>query len=310
LKPPHELFLARSCAVCCDLAADAVVRVGLESLAERRRQPGPQPGEPLPASFLKHADEQTVAGLSAVYTAIHDGGLQTTNFHDWGVIAAPRFLGRPAMAAALQRFQTEGAWGVSPHLIPHRSLHSISGTVSQALKIHGPNFGVGGGPAGVAEALLAATAMLEGQKLPGVWLVATCLDPEQAPDETGRPAAGTDCVGQALALVPIRTSHSGIQLRVVCGTPSDEALRGSSGIADAPPAFDLAQLASLLQLLRDKSSADTRVVARLDAVSRLELSRTVSSGWRVASGEWREKNGSLLTTHHSPLTTHHAEIAK
>ncbi|MGH6681122.1 MAG: hypothetical protein ACREDL_19840, partial [Bradyrhizobium sp.] len=135
MKPLDDQSVARSCAVCCGVAADAVVRVGLESLPQWRRNPGSTCGEPLPASFLKHADEQTVAGLGAVYRAIQKAGLQTTNFRDWGVVAAPRFLGRPAMAAALQRFAAEGAWGVSPHLIPHRSLHSISGTVSQALKI-------------------------------------------------------------------------------------------------------------------------------------------------------------------------------
>jgi hypothetical protein len=98
------------------------------------------------------------------------------------------------MAAALQRFAAEGAWGVSPHLIPHRSRHSISGTVSQALKIHGPNFGVGGGPGGTVEVLLAATALLEGKRLPGVWIVLTCLDPESPPDEAGRLAPGTRAV--------------------------------------------------------------------------------------------------------------------
>ncbi|MHB1423224.1 MAG: hypothetical protein ACYC3I_08530 [Gemmataceae bacterium] len=182
------------------MAAHAVVRVSLESLPELRRKPGPVPGEPLPTYFLKHADEQTVAALCAVYHAIHEAGLQTTCFRDWGVVAAPLFLGRAAMAAALQRFAVEGAWGVSPHLIPHRSLHSISGTISQALKIHGPNFGVGGGPGGQSEILLAATALLEGKGLPGVWVVLTGLEPELPPDEAGRLVPGTQAVGQALAL--------------------------------------------------------------------------------------------------------------
>jgi len=256
------------------LAADATVRVGLEALPELRRHPGPVRGEPLPTSFLKHADEQTVAGLAAVYKAIHTAGLQSTNFRDWGVAAAPRFLGRPAMAAALQRFQTEGAWGVSPHLIPHRSLHSISGTVSQALKIHGPNFGVGGGPGGVAEVLLAATAMLECQKLPGVWVVLTCLDPEQAPDQAGKPAEGTQCVGLALALTPIRTSGSRIRLRVVCGTPVRESLVASEARDALRSGFDLPRLEALLRLLHSESSGDTRVVQLLDPGSRIELLQT------------------------------------
>ncbi|MGH7222014.1 MAG: hypothetical protein ACRELF_02170, partial [Gemmataceae bacterium] len=226
---------ARSCAICCDVAADAVRRVSLESLPELRRDPGSCYREPLPACFLKHADEQTVAALCAIYEAIREGGLQASDFRDWGVLAAPRFIGRSAMAAALQRFAAEGAWGVSPHLIPHRSLHSLSGTISQALKIHGPNFGVGGGPAGTIEVLLAATALLESKRLPGVWVVLTCLDPELPLDETGRLAAGTQAVGLALALTPIRGSASRLRLRLVGGTPdadtraSANCLAGSEG---------------------------------------------------------------------------------
>jgi hypothetical protein len=224
LKPFGKQSLARSNVVCCAIAAEAVVRANLDSLEALRRHPGPVHGEPLPASLLKHADEQTVAGLCAVYQAIAKAGLQTICFRDWGVVAAPRFLGRPTMAAALQRFVAEGAWGVSPHLIPHRSLHSISGTVSQALKIHGPNFGVGGGPNGTVEALLAATALLERKPLPGVWMVLTSLSPQLPPDEAGRMPPGTQAVGLALALTPIGTSSSPLRLHIVRGVPDAEIL--------------------------------------------------------------------------------------
>jgi hypothetical protein len=224
LKVLDDQSHARCCAVYCEVAAQAVVRAPLESVAQLRRCPGPISGEPLPPSFLKHADEQTVAGLCAVYQAIDRGGLQATCFRDWGVAAAPRFLGRPAMAAALQRFAVEGAWGVSPHLIPHRSLHSLSGTISQALKIHGPNFGVGGGPGATSEALLSATALLIGKHLPGVWVVLTCLDPEAPPDGEGRMPPATHAVGLALALTPIRTSGSLQRLHIVDGVPDTETL--------------------------------------------------------------------------------------
>lgn len=266
--------VAQSCAVCCDVAADAVVRVSLDSLAELRRHPGPIHGEPLPASFLKHADEQTVAGLSAVYHAIDRAGLQEACFRDWGVVAAPRFLGRPTMAAALQRFAAEGAWGVSPHLIPHRSLHSISGTVSQALKIHGPNFGVGGGPGGTVEVLLAATALLEGKRLPGVWMVLTCLSPGSPPDESGQLAPDTQAIGLALALTPIRMSGSRLRLHVVRGTPDAATLaRSKSHARKGATAFDLLRLETLLHLLRDPRSGETTIVQLLDSRSRIALTR-------------------------------------
>jgi hypothetical protein len=233
LKPLSNQSLARGGAVCCAIAAEATVRANLDSLDQLRRHPGPIHGEPPPAALLKHADEQTVAGLSAVYQAIARDGLQDTCFCDWGVVAAPRFLGRPTMAAALQRFVAEGAWGVSPHLIPHRSLHSVSGTVSQALKIHGPNFGVGGGPDGTVEALLAATALLERMKLPGVWVVLTCLSPQLPPDETGRMPPGTEAVGFALALTPnlppTPPQNGGgrgraLRLHIIRGVPDAEIL--------------------------------------------------------------------------------------
>jgi hypothetical protein len=273
------------------VAAEALVRVGVESLPELRRNPGSFCGDPFPASFLKHADEQTLVGLAAVSRAIHTRGLQTTNFHDWGVLAAPRFLGRPAMAAQLQRFQAEGAWGVSPHLIPHRSLHSISGTVSQALKIHGPNYGVGGGPAAAAEALLAATAMLEGKRLPGVWVVLTCLDPDNPPDDTGRPRPGTMCVGLALALAPVRANASRARLRVVSGGPETTKSAGRN----APPAsgagFDLLRLEALLNLLH-ASPGEARVAETLCPGARLELVRPATGGGPHFGRLWNQTSDS------------------
>src|SRR5262249_3193107 len=157
----------------CGVAAWGLVQATREELVRLRQQPGQVQGEPLPATFLKHADEQTVVGLAAVLQAAQATPLTGTNFTHWGVVAAPRVMGRGLMGAALRRFATEGAWGVSPHVIPHRSLHAMSGTISQALQIHGPNFGAGGGPGSAGEAVLAAYAMLAGDRLPGVWLVLT-----------------------------------------------------------------------------------------------------------------------------------------
>ena len=90
--------------VACDLAAYAGVRLPVESLAEIRKQPAQVLGEPLPSSVLKHADEQTVAAIAAVYQAIREHGLPVTGYHAWGVLAAPRFLGRATLAGALQKF--------------------------------------------------------------------------------------------------------------------------------------------------------------------------------------------------------------
>src|SRR5262249_56456949 len=127
-------------------------------------------------------------------------------FTDWAVLAAPRFLGRTALAQALNRFALEGAWGISPHLIPHHSLHSVSGTISQALTIHGPNYGIGGGPDAASKTLLTAAALLAADRLPGVWVVLTGYDPEPLAQRAtaGNPVAAsppTQCNAVALALV-------------------------------------------------------------------------------------------------------------
>jgi hypothetical protein len=97
-------------------------------IAGVRRKPGPIPEgwAPVPSSLLRNSDEQTVAGLCAVFTAIDKLGLPRDRYEGWGVVAASRFLGRANLARALDSFLAEGVWGTSPHLIPHYALHSAS----------------------------------------------------------------------------------------------------------------------------------------------------------------------------------------
>jgi hypothetical protein len=223
VNPNHEHSPTESQAVWCDLIAHAAVRVDLASVGELRRQPGPPGIAAVPANFLKHADEQTVAGLSAIYHAIAAHDLQGVSFAEWGVLAAPRFLGRSAMIVSLQRYLAEGAWGVSPHMIPHRSLHALSGTISHALKIKGPNFGVGGGPVGGVEILLAAASLLARDGVPGLWVVWTALEPDGAMDLAGRGDPATLCRALAVALAPARTHGRGLRLRLEVGhTTADD----------------------------------------------------------------------------------------
>jgi hypothetical protein len=262
----QDKLSAETRVVHCDVAAQGRVRVPVEVMPDMRRRPGPVAPDTLPPTFLKHSDEQTVVGLAAVYHAIHDNGLTGTEFTHWGVLAAPRFLGWPMVGATLPRFAAEGAWGVSPHLIPHRSLHSTSGTVSNALKIQGPNFGVGGGPNAILEVLLAATSMLECQRLPGVWVVMSVLDPETPPDGSGVPVPGTFASALALALVPARTGWPGLRLSFT-GAPS-----GTARI-DSPcdRQTDVLTLPTLLDLLDRAAAGRTPVVHDLHACGRLEI---------------------------------------
>jgi hypothetical protein len=128
------------------------------------------------------------------------------------------------MVAALERFMAEGAWGVSPHMIPHRSLHALSGTVSQALKIHGPNYGVGGGPACASELCLTVAALLADPRLPGAWLLLSGWDPEPEVNgaDTTSPSA---CGAAALALRRAQAGFNGLRLQIA---PASEAPASAS----------------------------------------------------------------------------------
>jgi hypothetical protein len=212
-----------------------VVQAGLDAIAPLRDKPGAAVGRPMPANFLKYADDQAVAGMVAVWRAMQDFGLRDHDFSDWGVVGAPRYLGRLAAATTLHRFYKEGVSRASPLIVSHRSLHSVASTVSQALRIHGPNFGAGGGPGSAAEGLLLALSFLEEGQVPGVWVVLTECDPEPLPDETGQPTAPAACHGIALALVPAPDGWQGMRLRL-----RPTAANGSVPVT--PPLGELAKL--------------------------------------------------------------------
>jgi hypothetical protein len=191
-----------------------------------RKRPGPVPdgASPVPPSLLRYSDEQTIAGTAAVFTAIDSMGLPRDRFEDWGVVAAPRYLGRANLAVALRSFVAEGVWGTSPHLIPHFALHSPSGTISLALGTHGPNLGAGGGLYSVAEGFVAALTWLSTGAVPGVWLVLSGWSPELVPDRCGAPPAAGQCQALALALVSAGIARGTAVFRAVVGAGSAPAL--------------------------------------------------------------------------------------
>ena len=265
---PSRQVLPRS-AVSCDVVGYGIVQATQARIAELRTKPGRVAGEALPPAFLKHADDQTVAALVSVLQTVEEHQLDSIDYKNWGVIAAPRFLGRVAMAAAMQRFAAEGAWGVSPHLIPHRSLHSLPGTVSQALKINGPNLGVGGGPNSAAEALLAAVALLADETIPGVWVVISAWDPEPVVDAAGQVTNAPTCHSLALALAPSIGVRQGLRLRVM----SNEMAPTTA--ADVGPQSDLTamRLITLLNALVEPSLPSAIVLWGMGGGVRVELER-------------------------------------
>lgn len=244
MKPAQDSSAARrSHVVHSGVAALGSVQLTADQFAALRQRPGPGAGQSLPNNFLKHADEQTVAGLAAVLQAIDRFGLAETSFRDWGVVAAPAFLGRSTLVTALQRYADEGAWGVSPHFIPHRSHHAVSGTISQALKIHGPNFGTGGGPGGVVEAFVAASVLVNGDQLPGVWLVICAWEPELIPDHEGKPKTDSVCRAVAFALVAAGAGQTGMQLSVAPAQRDQRAGLTNGTSCASSPSLEMVQQA-------------------------------------------------------------------
>jgi len=165
----------------------------------RRRLPE-VPGLEVSPGFLKPVDEQTVCVFHAVAHAIRDAGLDAAGFKEWGVLAAPRFLGRVFDAGTFHRFLQIGGGAVSVHLIPQQSQHAVSGAISVALGMQGPNFGIGGGQRSLSEALLTGFSAYDPSVVPGMWLVLSEFDPEARPDRQGKHTTPAVCHALAIAL--------------------------------------------------------------------------------------------------------------
>jgi hypothetical protein len=188
----------------CSIRGHAVVASRLSSLAALRDAAVP-PGCPaLPPRFLRQSDEHTVVAVRAVLEAM--AGLpEPMNFDRCGVIAAPCQAGRIAAARSLTQLQAGGAGGVSPHIVPQCSLHSLGDAVSVALGMHGPHIGVGGGPDALAEGLFAAVSLFQGGTGSGcdlAWLVVTDWDTEPLLDAAGMPTNDPSCRALAMLLAP------------------------------------------------------------------------------------------------------------
>jgi hypothetical protein len=213
LKSSLCIPASRAGTVRCRIIASAALRASAETIAQWRRQPLVVAGQALSLSFLKHSEDQTVVALQAIlHTLTPQHSL--SSFADWGVVAAPNFFGRACMAQTMERHRQEAAWGVSPHIIPHNSLHALSGTISQALKIYGPNFGISGGPNACADAFLLAAALLADGRLPGLWLVLSGHDAEFVPLPGGRSANTTNCQAVVMALAAADAREAGQYLSI------------------------------------------------------------------------------------------------
>jgi hypothetical protein len=236
----------------CAILSFGTARASLDEIAHLRKDPGPGRPKALEFQILKHADEQTVLALAALLHAL--AAFPHVLFDDWGVVAAPRWPGRFGTATALERYQADGARGVSPMAIPNVCLHSMSATISLAFAMRGPNFGVGGGLASVADGLLTGLGVQLEHRPPGTWVVLTEweVEPGQTP---GTPHAGA----LALALAP---TYRAPMARRLCLQPSI-----STRASRACP-----RLASLTDHLLQPAGANKPWICKLDWGMELVLS--------------------------------------
>jgi hypothetical protein len=206
-------------ATACAVESHGVVRVPIEEIASLRTKSSWFNGRKLPASLLKHADYQTVLSIAAVSRAIDEVGWQTKSFDEWGVLAAPRFLGRLNAAGAIERYRQSGVTGISPLLVATLTLHAVAGSLSLALQSHGFNYGIGGGHGHLAEVLLAGLAAREDNGVAGVWVVASQFSPEPVPDASEQSSRVSVGHAVALALSAEGANRSRLNLRVVSTGP-------------------------------------------------------------------------------------------
>jgi hypothetical protein len=173
----------------CTIRGAAVVTARLSEVSTLARQPAPIGGPTIPPRFLRHADEQTVVGLQAVLQVVTATNATAAELSDDAVIGASCRAGQPTAARTMIGLEQQGTVGVTPHVVPQCSLHSLASAVSVALGMHGPNIGVAGGPQAAAEGFLAAATLVPA--LPAsahLWLVVTGWDlqPELESDGTAR----------------------------------------------------------------------------------------------------------------------------
>jgi hypothetical protein len=154
----------------------------------------------LSPQLLRHSDEQTLCALVAVSKAMQHSALADLDFDNWAIVSSSRNLGRSAFAAVIDKYRTEGPWGVSVQVIPHCTAHAIAGTLSLALASHGPCIGAGSDANGELEALISVASILRRADWSGAWVVLSSWSPELVIDPAGKPISDSICLATAIAV--------------------------------------------------------------------------------------------------------------
>jgi hypothetical protein len=197
---PQQLIRPETKPVELSIIARGSARLTMPELAAIRKESLTGFPTILSPQLLRHSDEQTLSALMAVSEAIRCGAVADADFGNWAIVSTSRNLGRSAFATVIDKYRSEGPWGVSVQVIPHCTAHAIAGTISLALASHGPCIGAGNGSAGEFEALISAASILRQANWCGAWVVFTGWSPELAIDPTGRPTSDSICLATAIAV--------------------------------------------------------------------------------------------------------------
>lgn len=183
-------------------------RLSMPELAAIRKESISDLPTVLSPQLLRHSDEQTLAALVAVSNAIRCGTQTNWSFENWAIVCLSRNLGRSAFAAVIDKYRSEGPWGVSVQVIPHCTAHAVAGTISLSLGSHGPCIAAGSGEDGEADTLISAASILRQGNWRGAWIVFSGWIPELAIDPAGHPSGDSTCLAAAIAVVPGRSRQS------------------------------------------------------------------------------------------------------
>jgi hypothetical protein len=179
------------------IVACGAARLTMPELAAIRKESLPNLPARLSPQLLRHSDEQTLAALVALSEATKNISMASKDFSDWAIVSSSRNLGRSAFAAVVDKYRSDGPWGVSVQVIPHCTAHAVAGTLSLALGSHGPCIGAGDGE---LSGVLSAACVLRQPVWCGAWIVFSAWLPELTIDRTGRPTSDSICSAAAIAV--------------------------------------------------------------------------------------------------------------
>jgi hypothetical protein len=197
---PYDRLRVDAKAVELSIVASGTARLTASEMAAIRKDSLPGLPTRLSPQLLRHSDEQTLTALVALSTAMKSISMASKSFADWAIVSSSCNLGRSAFAKVIDKYKSEGPWGVSVQVIPHCTAHAVAGTISLALDSHGPCIGAGGAVDGGIEALLSAASVLRQSNWCGAWIVVSAWSPEPAIDATGRPESDSICSAAAIAV--------------------------------------------------------------------------------------------------------------